>query len=265
VNVIAAIMGTADDLIVGRVLGAAELGLYVLAYRLPELLIFNLSTVAGQVLFPAMATLDRSALPGAVVSSLRYGLMVGLPLTVGLVVLAEPVTLALFGEKWHDAAAAMRVMAVWTLMAPIAIIVGTSYKAMGRPDIVLKLAIPQGVLLVGSVLLVADEGIVAVAAWRAAIALAFTTLSMIIATRVHAIRARDYLRAAWPAAAATAALAAVVVPVERLIDGAWPALLAGVGAGGVAYLGTLWLVARDEVMQLVGRLLPSRGSPEVAV
>jgi PST family polysaccharide transporter len=54
-----------DYLFVGRVLGPAALGLYSIAFRLPDLLVMNLSLVAGRVLFPAFAAVAREALTGA--------------------------------------------------------------------------------------------------------------------------------------------------------------------------------------------------------
>lgn len=264
VSIVGAIMGNADDLIVGRVLGTKELGLYSLAYRLPELLILNLSLVAGQVLFPTMAALDREALPRAFLTSLRYALMVGLPLTVGLAALAEPLTLALFGDKWRDAAPAMQVMALWTLMSPVGIIIGTAYKAMARADLLLKLAVPQAVLLIGSVVLVAKQGIVAVAACQAAIAIGFTVLAMFIATRMLHVTARELWRAAWAASLAAAAMGAVLWPVPKLIDSPWPSLLAGLVIGVAVYLGALWLVARSALRELIAMAFPNRGAtPDV--
>ena len=54
-----------DHLLIGKVLGETELGLYTLAFRLPELVILNIAIVAGLVLFPAFAEIgkncDRSA------------------------------------------------------------------------------------------------------------------------------------------------------------------------------------------------------------
>jgi lipopolysaccharide exporter len=261
VNVIGAVMANADDVIVGRVLGTTALGLYSLAYRLPELLILNFSNVAAKVLFPAMTAIERAAVPGAFLTSLRYGLMVGLPLTVGLGVMAEPLTLALFGDQWRDAAPAMQVMALWTLMAPIGVIIGTAYKALARADILLKLAVPQAVLLIASVLIVAGEGIVAVAACQAAIAIAFTILAMVIATHMLNVTARELWTASWPALAAAAGLGAALVPVDRAVSSPWPALAAGLAVGTAVYGGLLWLLARDTLRQLIAMAFPGRQRP----
>jgi lipopolysaccharide exporter len=256
VALLGAVLGYADDLIVGRVLGATQLGFYTIAYRLPELLIVNLSLVAGQVLFPAMASIDRRALPDAFLTSLRYGLMVGLPLTAGLAVMAEPVVLAFFGERWRDAAPAMQVMALWTMLAPINIMIGTAYKAMSRVDILLKIALPQTLVLIPAILVFVDRGIVAVAACQAIVMTAFTVLAMGVATRMLDVTVRQLAAACRPAVIATAGLTVVLIAAERSIAAPWPALVAAVVVGGVVYVGILWLVARDAMRELLGRAFP---------
>jgi PST family polysaccharide transporter len=256
VALLGAVLGYSDDLIVGRALGASDLGLYSIAYRLPELLIVNLSLVAGQVLFPAMATIDRSALPSAFLTALRYGLMVGLPLTAALVVLAEPVTLAFFGERWRDAAPAMQVMALWAMLSPINIMIGTAYKAMSRVDILVKIAVPQTAVLIPALLFFVHDGIVAVAACQAVVMTSFTLIAIGVATRMLDVTLRQIGEASRPAVIAAAGLAAVLVLIERSIAEPWLALVVGVVIGGAVYVGLLWLVAPDAMRELVARAFP---------
>jgi hypothetical protein len=63
--------------------------------------------------------------------------------------------------------------------------------------------------------------------------------------------------AMWPAMAATAVMAAVIVPLDQAIAPAWPSLVACGAAGGATYLGVLWLVARDALMDLRAKLRPA--------
>src|SRR5438874_1505526 len=109
VDVFAAIQSNADYVFVGRVLGTAALGVYTLAFRLPDLIINNLTIVASTVLFPAFALVEREALRHAYLTTIRYTVMLALPLAVGLAILAEPFILAAFGEKWRGAVAPMQV------------------------------------------------------------------------------------------------------------------------------------------------------------
>jgi len=264
VGIIGAVLGATDDLIVGKVLGTTQLGLYNIAYRLPELLIMNLSLVAGQVLFPAMATLPRDSLPDAFLRALRYTLIVGLPLTVGLGILAEPFLVTTFGEKWRDAAEAMQVMALWTLMAPIGIIIGTAYKSLGRADILLKLAIPQAVILVPAIILVAHHGIVLVAACQAAVALSFTCLALVVAKRVLVLRWSDIWAALWPPTTAAAAMAAALLLISSRGWNDVVTLIAALLVGGLVYVVALWLVARESIRYLLATAFPGRAGDALA-
>ena len=260
-NFVAAIINAADDLIVASALGTVALGFYGLAYRIPRLLIINLSLVAGQVLFPAMASLSAAARPAAFVRSLRYALMVGLPLTAGLAVFAEPMVVAVFGEKWRGAGPAMQVMALWTLMSPISVVIGTAYKSMGRADLLLKLAIPQALLLVGAIVIFVDLGIVAVAACQAVLAFVSALIGMVIATRMLDATARSLWGAIWPPAVAAIGLTAVLVPFERAVESPWPAIVGGAAIGALVYPALLWLVARDTLRELIATARLGRTAP----
>jgi hypothetical protein len=54
----------------------------------------------------------------------------------------------------------------------------------------------------------------------------------------------------WPSLVAAGGMAAVLVPIEQAIDPAWPTLIVGALAGGLTYLGLLWLLARDSLRRL---------------
>ena len=81
VNVVAAIVYNAEFVIVGRLLGSAALGLYGLAYRVPELIITMVVWVVGTVTFPLYSKLreDQPALRRAYLVTLRYLSLVSLP------------------------------------------------------------------------------------------------------------------------------------------------------------------------------------------
>jgi PST family polysaccharide transporter len=260
VSLLNAFIGTFDDLVVGKVLGPAALGLYVLGFRLPELLIINMSNVASEVLFPAFASVSRDALAGAYLTALRYTLMVGLPLAAGLAVLAEPVVLALFGEKWRDTATVTQILTLYALGVTIGIPAGTVYKATGRAGVLVRLAVFRAALLAAGVLLLVDRGIDAVAASQAAVAGLFSLIGLALASRLLAVRPRQMAAAVWPAVVPTAGMALVMLAVERALDSPWAALAAGAGAGAAVYLALVALVAPASLryirLRIVGRTAP---------
>ena len=223
----------ADYLIVGRVLGQTELGFYTLGYRLPELVVLNLAHVAGLVLFPAFAEVGRDTLAQVFLTSLRYTLMVGLPIALTLIFFAEPLILIAFGDKWHDSIAVMQVLTVFAFLATIDIPAGTACKLIGRVAILVKLAIPRAILVVVVLLLVVDRGIVAVATCQAAIGGLFALIAIVLASRLLGTGGRAILAAAWPTIAGGGAMALVLAGASLVIDDPYVRLVAR-GAGGRA-------------------------------
>ena len=263
VNVLAAVGGNVDNVLIGRVLGSTALGFYSLAFRLPELIVLNLALVAGEALFPAFAALGRSAIGTAFVKSLRYTLMVVVPAAVGLAVLATPVMLALFGSKWRVAADPMRVLAVYGLAVTLGIPAGTAYKTVGRPDIALKLAIPRIAVLVAAIVLLVHHGIVAVAGAQAGAAAIFDLIGIWVAKRVLNVAWADIGSAFVAPVLAGAAMAGVMIVVRDWLGAPVPTLIAASIAGLVAYLGSLMLLDRTAMREALGLLrgrLRSRGT-----
>ena len=263
VSMLNAFIGTFDDLVVGQVLGATALGLYVLGFRLPELLIINMSNVASEVLFPAFATVSREGLAAAYLTALRYTLMVGLPLAAGLCVLAEPVILALFGDQWRETITVTQILTIYALGVTIGIPAGTVYKATGRAGVLLRLAIFRAALLAAAVLLVVDRGIDAVAASQAAVAGLFSLIGLGLATRLLSVRPSEIARAVWPCLLPTAGMAAVLIGIDAAIGPEWLVILAGAVAGAVTYLGLVAIVAPASLRYIRLRLA-GRTAPEAA-
>jgi lipopolysaccharide exporter len=258
IDIVGSFIANIDYIFVGKILGPATLGLYTLAFRLPELLVRNLGVVAAQVLYPAFAAVERGALDHAFLVSVRYTLMVTLPFAVALGVLAEPFVLAAFGDQWTGAIEAMRVLAVYALISTLAIPAGTAYKATGRAGVLLMLAIPRAVLLVVTLALFTDDGIVAVAWCQAGGTTLLALANTVMASRLLGVQMRRMCAAVWPPVAAGAAMAGVLYFLEGAIDSPWPALLAGGAAGVLVYVGTLWLLARETLVDLLTKAMPDR-------
>ena len=266
-SVLSAITANVDYVFVGRVLGAADLGLYTLGFRLPELLIMNLSLVAGLVLFPAFATLRPESMTEAFLTSLRYTLMITVPLTVGLSLLASPLTLTLFGEQWRSSIPVMQVLALFAFAVTVGIPAGTVYKSLGRLRVLIVLAIPRTGLAVASIWVFVDKGIVAVAACQAAVAGFFAAIGVALAAHLLSAGAGRIARAAWPSLAGGAVMAGVLAVPVWAIDSPGLSLLVAAPLGAAAYLAAIWILAPSSVRYLwatafPGRVLTAAAAPE---
>jgi lipopolysaccharide exporter len=264
-DVAAALSHNLDYLFVGRVLGAEQLGLYTIAFRLPELIIINLAIVAGDVLFPAYAALDVSRLREGFLVTLRsIGLLV-FPMAAFLVVLARPVVLVLFGDQWAPSIGVMQILVVYATLGTLNIPAGVIYKVTRRAKILLIFSIPFLFALFGVLWIVTDNGIRSVAIGLSGLTVVQSVTMLAVAGHVLDTRYRDIARTLVPAIVIAAGMALAMLPAERLIHPALPALLVGGLCGALAGALLLWLLARDVLLRLRNLAFPDRSQPVVPV
>ncbi|MEZ5080611.1 MAG: lipopolysaccharide biosynthesis protein [Thermoleophilia bacterium] len=263
VDIAAAVLYSVDGIVIGRMIGQDALGLYSIGLRLPELIVLNLSVSLGVVLFPAFAGVPREQLGDAFLKALRFTLMLALPLGVGLVVMAEPVTLALFGDKWLGSVGAMQVLCAYAFFYAMGIPAGTVYKAIGRANLLLKLAIPQVVLVIAFSIPMAQYGIEAVASVVAGVTALFFVVGLIIVPHMIPVRYVDLWRATRANLFAGLVTAVVLLAIQLPLDMPWVEVLLAIVLGGAAYFGTMWLVARDQLQYVASKVAPGRfGAPD---
>ncbi|MBN2112627.1 MAG: lipopolysaccharide biosynthesis protein [Acidimicrobiia bacterium] len=252
----AAVWSNLDYVIVGRLLGDTALGIYTLAYRLPELLILSVWRVLGGAIFPFFASIQRfpDLLRKGFLATIRYSQIVVVPLCVGLFITAGPAVEVLFGDKWADAIPVLRLLAVFALVGSIGVNIGDVYKAIGRPDLLAKLAFVELALLTPALILGARHGLIGVAAAHAVVAAIDTTIRLTVARRFVHVTFRDIGRQLLPSLQAGAALGLVAAGALWAASPAGPvaALAATVVAGAAAYFTVLYRVDREAVRRLAG-------------
>lgn len=112
-NLLAYLAFNVDKILVGRVWGAAALGVYGRAYQLISLASDNLSSTIGSVAFPALACLQNDPARLRAYFLRGYGLFLSLvmPITVGCAFFADDIIRVFLGPKWHEAAGILRLLA----------------------------------------------------------------------------------------------------------------------------------------------------------
>lgn len=93
-----------DNLMVGRLLGARDLGLYGRAYQLMVMPATLFGQVVDKVLFSAMSQVQSNK--EKLLKSYKVGLisiaLITMPLSVFIILLAEEIILILFGNEWTE-------------------------------------------------------------------------------------------------------------------------------------------------------------------
>jgi PST family polysaccharide transporter len=151
---------------VGRVLGAAELGFYSMAFRLSQLPNTAIAEPVATVTFPAFARMrNRGEAWGAsFLSTLRLIALVCCPLAVLVSATAEPLTDAVFGEKWASMIGPLSVLALWGAVRPLEATVSWLHNSIGMAGHVAKVSAVSLVALIPALIIAASaSGVVAVA------------------------------------------------------------------------------------------------------
>jgi PST family polysaccharide transporter len=247
VNALAAVVHHVDFVIVGRALGAAALGFYQMAYKFPEAAVSLVVWTVSKVLFPAFARAqhDRRLLRDSYLAALKYVSLLTVPVTLTLVILAEPLVTHVLGESWGESVPILRALAVAVGLRALGAPAGDVLKATGRSLLLARLGLLKAAVLIPALILAADSGAVAVAVTLASVTALGVGIDVAVVARSTGIALTRILDALGTTATASAVFAAVLIlgsPVWRSSES--PAALFGwltLAAG--AYLITVSLVS----------------------
>ncbi|MEM1423656.1 MAG: oligosaccharide flippase family protein [Planctomycetota bacterium] len=116
--VMAAVISNADYLIIGRLLSPEAVGIYFFAFTQSMQTFRILSVNLGSVLFPALSKVrdDAARQVRGVLTSARLLLLVGTPMCVAQVVLADPLVRVVFEEEWLPAIPVIQILSVGLAM-----------------------------------------------------------------------------------------------------------------------------------------------------
>ena len=154
----------ADSYLIGKYCGAVDLGVYSRAYQLMMLPITQITQVVSSVMFPALCRVghDITRLRDAILRAHRTIALVSFPTMVMVSLLAEPLILAVFGEKWRGVVPMLRVLA-WTGLGQSLGIQHLIYNTLGRTDVTFKIGGLNSALMIFSFLVGLPWGAVGVA------------------------------------------------------------------------------------------------------
>jgi PST family polysaccharide transporter len=280
-----------DNLIVGRLLSAEALGIYVVAFNLAIMVAGQLSVGMRVVAFPVFSAIqdDRDRLAAAYRRSVRWSAALAFPCCALAGALAPELISLLLGEAWTRAVLPFRLLLAVGAIRALYGFSGPMLRATGRPraELLLQAFLCAGVGVAAAV--GARAGIVGVAAAVAAFML-FLGGPVFIQVTAGFAKANPGLRsgtggrskllpngpsglglrevvsaAAAPALAAGLGGAAALAGVRALasLRGDAPPLLlvlAGLGLGLVTYLVALRAFAADLLAEARTHLLARAGS-----
>lgn len=256
-NIVSVFAQDVDYLLIGRYLGADSLGIYTLAFRIPELVILQFCATVAQVIFPIFTKIreDEETLRLGFLETTRYIALITAPMGIGLALLAKPLVLTLFGEKWAEVAPVLQAIAIYSFFLSLGFNAGDIYKAQGRPILLTYISILQVLVLTPLMFWAVTGPSTIVAAGWVQVFVSFVTSMVYLAVALRILKVSfgrlfDVLKTPIvPAVGMSLVVLAVGYFSSEWRD--WLQLVAGITAGGVAYLSILYLTQRDISLQAI--------------
>ena len=246
-----------DYLLIGKFLGARDLGYYTVAYQIMLYPLQSVSAVIGRVMFPVYSTIqdDMARFRNAYLKVAGAIALVTFPMMFGLWALVEPFVLAVFGLQWKPVILLLMILVPAGMIQSIGTTVGAIYQAKGRTDWMFRWGVATGIISISAFLIGLRWGIVGVAAAYTIVSLILAYPNFAIPFRLIELSMSDLYRALWrPFVACLIMLAGILALKINLppdLKGNW-VLAVLVPVGGLIYLATNWLMNRNQVMELMG-------------
>ena len=236
------------------------LGVYSLAFRLPELLIVGFARIISNVTFPIFVRMK--ATPGSLLrgfyATTRYVSLISMPLGIGLALVARPFTLLAFTAKWIELIPVIQALSIYALLNSLVYITGTVFKAEGHPEIIIWREFVHLIMLFPAFwwAVISSRSIVAVGWMHALVAFIIDLVTIAIAVRVIGISWFETFESIRPSLFASFPMALVVIFVLRMVEPTAPIiqLILAVLAGFVTYSVSLWFFQRDLLLDVFQRV-----------
>jgi len=254
VDSLAMLLLNIDYLFVGRFLGAEALGVYSLAFRMPDLLITQFCTSVSRVLFPVYVKMrDRAqSLGRGFLITMRYVSMVTVPLGLGLALVSRPFVLIFLTEKWVEAIPVIQAISIYAMFLSLAYNAGSLYKATGKPHILTRLGFVRLIMLAPALYFAVFyvKTIQSVGYAHAVVAFLAGLINLVVAARIVGINFVEVVDALRPALLSGLGMALAVLGVN-VLTATLPLLaqlMLAILTGGIVYLSLLILQQRDLIV-----------------
>lgn len=159
-NLLNTVFNNIHSLIIGRFYNSAELGYYQRGQQIPQYLMSAVDGSICDVLYPTLSIMqnDKQRLKNTLRKSMKMSMYTVLPLMLGLLAVARPVTILLLTEKWILSVPYMQLSCIICCFWPMSAR-SHALNAIGKSNITLKLSIISKTLVLIFILLSVRFGI----------------------------------------------------------------------------------------------------------
>jgi O-antigen/teichoic acid export membrane protein len=210
-----------DNVLVGRVCGAEQLGYYSRAYFLMTLPTLLATGMLSGVMIPALSALqgDRERMAAAFLRSIRWITLLGCPLALGLAACAPEFVRFVYGPRWTQVVPLLLWLCLAGAIQPVQAAMGWLYVVVGRTRTMFFVGLATSAVMVGAFSIGICFGAVGVARAYAAANTCLAVPVMLIGHRIAGLELRRTLAVVGPLFIASIVMASCVMFVGVLCKG----------------------------------------------
>jgi lipopolysaccharide exporter len=259
-NFVGYILQNVDYALISRLLGSVMLGVYVLAFNAASWSMTLLGSVLNNVSMAAFSRVKQDAvrLRVAMADGMRVVMLIAAPMCMMVMVLARPLVLTLYGNRWASSATVLSILSLYGLISVVGVLFSNVLAALGRSKFVLAV---QLIWLAGLVPAMAigvhEDGIVGAAiAHIVIIGPVVLPCYLVALKRATGVRVSLLAKAAFPSLAVAAAAACLAWCAASRFESPLVQLMAGAAAGGSLY--AVMMVPQLILLAMRGHAIPPR-------
>ncbi|MEW4569532.1 lipopolysaccharide biosynthesis protein [Tautonia sp. JC769] len=255
-NLVSFLSRSADNLIIGRVSGPAQLGIYAMAFQFARLPYMLVTGPLQAALYPHLTQWKESKerLASAFLLATRALASVIFPPVALVAAASQPVFTLLLSEKWAAAAPVFTLLAIATATQAVRGVAVTFLMVLGRTDVQKVMSLQFSILWISGLLLTVQHGILAVSACYMGCVVAFSFWSLRNILPILGCGLFPYLKSLIQPAAVSAAAVAAYVFVERAANLGDVGLVATVATLATIALALGFLSQRGTIMRDINNI-----------
>ena len=263
----------ADNIILGRAVGATALGFYSIAYRLMLLPIQVFSWGMATILLPGLSQMkyERERLQSACMRVFQMVSVVTFPIMAGACALSEPLVVTVLGEQMRPAAPLLAILAPVGAMQSLSSSHGSIFLSLGRADIMFRWSVICNILIVIAFLIGINWGV-------AGLAWSYLIMNLLLGPPGYALLFRQmglrwgrFFAGVGPISLSAIGMGLIVWFCSRELAAAGfselQIVLIGIPLGAVLYAVAIFVLSRavlDDLISLVRQMLSRKPAAELS-
>lgn len=240
-------------LLIGKVYSSSDLAYYDKGKQFPNLIITNVDSSIGAVLFPQLSSQQDQpeVIKLTTRHSMRFSSFVMSPMMLGLAAVAYPFVSIILTDKWLPCVPLMQVFCIVYLFQPIHTANMQAIKAMGRSDIYLKLEIVKKVIELIVLVICLKISVYAVAVSMAILSVLFMGLNAYPNKRLLNYSLKEQLLDILPSISNSIIMAIIVLLIGKLPINTFPLLVIQICVGGIIYILLSFVTKSKELLYIL--------------